>query len=100
MYHFPSSNDLVEFEMRNTDSLVNMCEGILVKRALDKYNIIPPDFFLKSWDFETIKSVGIGNTCIPILTLLYFSYFQRNMNIFCIFYISKMTSVNTQYSGL
>ena len=32
-----------------------------IKRALDKYNIIPQLFPKKVWDFYTIRSVGMGN---------------------------------------
>ena len=33
-----------------------------IKGALDKYNIIPQLFpKKKSWDFDTIRSVGMGN---------------------------------------
>ena len=36
----------------------------MIKGALDKYNIIPELFPKKSWDFYTIRSVGIGNDYI------------------------------------
>ena len=35
-----------------------------IKGALDKFNIIPPTFFQKSWDFYTIRSVDMGNDCM------------------------------------
>ena len=35
-----------------------------LKRAMDKYNIIPQLFSKKSWDLYTIKSVGMGNDCM------------------------------------
>ena len=38
-----------------------------IKGALDKFNIIP-NFFQKSWDFYTIRSVGMGNDCMPSFT--------------------------------
>ena len=38
------------------------------KEALDMYNIIPQLFFQKSWDFYTIRSVGMGNDCILSFT--------------------------------
>ena len=41
---------------------------ITVKGALDKYIIIPQLFFGKSWDFYTIKSVGMGNDCMLSFT--------------------------------
>ena len=40
-----------------------------IKGALDKYNIIPPTFFQKSWHFYTIRSVGIGNDGIWFFTV-------------------------------
>ena len=40
----------------------------IVKGALDKYNIIPNFFPKKSWDFYTIRSVGIGKDCMLSLT--------------------------------
>ena len=39
------------------------------KGALDKYNIIPPTFFQKSWEFYTIGSVGMGNDCMLSFTI-------------------------------
>ena len=39
-----------------------------LKGALDKFNIIPPTFSKKSWDFYTIRSVGMGNDCKPSFT--------------------------------
>ena len=32
-----------------------------LKEALDKYNVIPQLLPKKSWDFHTIRSVGMGN---------------------------------------
>ena len=60
-----------------------------------------PTFSPKSWDFCTIRSVGIDNDYI--LSFTFYSrltYFWRNMNISSIFYFSKSTSINTQYSSL
>ena len=31
---------------------------------MDKYNIIPHFFLQKSWDFYTIRSVGMSNDCM------------------------------------
>ena len=42
---------------------------MLIKGALDKYNIILQLFFQKSWDFYTIRSVGMGNDCMLSFTL-------------------------------
>ena len=39
-------------------------KAIIIKGALDKYNIIPQLFSEKSWDFYTIGSVGMGNDCM------------------------------------
>ena len=35
-----------------------------LKGALDKCYIIPNFFHKKSWDFYTIRSVGMGNDCM------------------------------------
>ena len=44
-----------------------------VKGALDKYNI-SPNFFQKSWDFYTNRSVGMGDDCMLsfMFKLIYF----------------------------
>ena len=34
-----------------------------IKEALDKYNIIP-NFSPKSWDFYTVRSVGMDSDCM------------------------------------
>ena len=41
-----------------------------IKGALDKYNIVYhlPNFYQKSWDFYSIRSVGVASDCMPILT--------------------------------
>ena len=41
----------------------------------------------------------MGDDCMPILCSR-LTYFWRNMNISSIFYFSKSTSINTQYSSL
>ena len=41
---------------------------IFLKGALDKYNIIPPFFSKYSWDFSTVRSVGMGNDCMLSVT--------------------------------
>ena len=38
------------------------------KGALDKCNIILQLFSKKSWDFYTIRSVSMGNDCMPGFT--------------------------------
>ena len=40
------------------------------KGALDKYNIIPLNYFQKSWDFYTLRSVGMNNECMLSFVLL------------------------------
>ena len=41
---------------------------LLLKGALDKFNIIPNFFPKKSWDFYTIRSVGMSKDCMPSFT--------------------------------
>ena len=41
---------------------------LALKGALDKFNIIPQLFPKKSWDFYTIRSVGMSNDCMPSIT--------------------------------
>ena len=43
-------------------------ELFYLKGALDKFNIIPQLFPKKSWNFYTIRSVGMGNDCMPSFT--------------------------------
>ena len=60
-----------------------------------------PTFFPKRWDFYTISSVGMAwvmTACWVLRSRLI--YFWRNINIYSIFYFSKLTSINTQYSSL
>ena len=40
----------------------------MLKGALDKYNIIPKLFSKKSWDFYTIRSIGMINDCMLSFT--------------------------------
>ena len=61
--------------------------------------ISSPTFSKESWNFYTIRSVGMGNDCMLNFTFQIGSLW-RNMNISCIFYFSKLTSINTQYSSL
>ena len=44
--------------------------SFMFKGVLDKYNIYP-DFYQKSWDLYTIRSVGIGNDCTLVLILVW-----------------------------
>ena len=68
--------------------------------ALDKYNIIPKLFPKKGWDFYISLEVlaWVMTACRVLSSRL--TYFWRNMNISSIFYFSKSTSINTQYSSL
>ena len=38
---------------------------MIFKGALDKFNIIPNFFPKKSWDFYTVRSVGMSKDCMP-----------------------------------
>ena len=67
------------------------------KGALDKFNIIP-NFFPKNVGiFIPLEMLAWVKTAFYILD---WTYFWRNMNISSIFYFSKLTSMNTQYSSL
>ena len=69
------------------------------KGALDKYNIIPQLFPKKNGIFIPLEVMAwVMTTCWVLLSRLI--YFWRNMNISSIFYFSKSTSKNTQYSSL
>ena len=73
----------------------------VLKGALDKYNIIPqpfPKIFEIFIPLEVLARVMTACQVLPSTTRL--TYFWRNMNIPCIFYFSKSTSINTQYSSL
>ena len=65
---------------------------------MDKYNSIPY-FFQKSWDFDTSRSVGIVYDCMEILTFS-FEFLLKNYEYFqhFLYFFSKSTSMNTQYS--
>ena len=67
---------------------------------MDKYYIINQLFPQKSWDFYTIRSIGMGIITTYWVLCSRLTYFWRNMNISSILYISKSTSINTQYSSL
>ena len=70
-----------------------------VKRALDKYNIILQLSPKKDEIFILLEVLACVMTACWILhsSLI---YFWRNMHISSIFYFSKSTSINTQYSSL
>ena len=72
---------------------------MLLKRALDKYNIILQRFPKKIGIFIPLEVLAwVMTACWVLLSRL--AYFWRNMNISSIFYFSKSTSINTQYSSL
>ena len=67
--------------------------------ALDKYNIIPQLFPKKVGIFIPLEVLAwVMTACWVLRSRL--TYFWRNMNISSIFYFSKSTSINTQYSSL
>ena len=72
---------------------------ILVKAALDKFNIIPNFFPKKVEIFIPLEVLAWVKTACRVLCSR-LTYFWRNMNISSIFYFSKSTSKNTQYSSL
>ena len=66
---------------------------IFIKGALDKFNIIPQLFPIP------LKVLAWEMTACRVLRSR-LTYFWRYMNISSIFYFSKSTSINTQYSSL
>ena len=70
-----------------------------IKGALNKNNTIPDFFFQKSWDFYTIRSVGMAMTACWFLPSSS-TYYWRNVNISSMFYFSKSTLINTKHSGI
>ena len=70
-----------------------------VKGALDKFNIIPNFFPRKVGIFIPSEVLAWVKTACRVLRSR-LTYFSRNMNISSIFYFSKSTSINTQYSSL
>ena len=75
----------------NSTSKKKMKERLFAKGALYKYNIIT--------HFYTIRSVAwVMTACWMLRSIL--TYFWRNLNMFNIFYFSKSTSIDTQYSSL
>ena len=72
---------------------------LVIKGALDKFNIIPNFFQKKVGIFIPLKVMAwVKTTCRVLRSRL--TYFWRNINISSIFYFSKSTSINTQYSSL
>ena len=70
-----------------------------LKGALDKYNIIPQLFPKRVGIFIPLEVLAwVMTACWVLCSRL--TYFWRNMNISSIFYFSKSTSINTQYSSV
>ena len=70
-----------------------------LKGALDKFNIIPNFFPKKVWILIPLEVLAwVKTACWVLRSGL--TYFWRYMNISSIFYFSKSTSINTQYSSL
>ena len=69
------------------------------KGVLDKFNIIPNFFPQKVGIFIPLEVLAWVKTACRVLRSR-LTYFWRNMNISSIFYFSKSTSINTQYSSL
>ena len=70
-----------------------------LKGALDKFNIIPQLFPKKVGIFIPLEVLAWVMTACRVLGSR-LTYFWRYMNISSIFYFSKSTSINTQYSSL
>ena len=70
-----------------------------IKGALDKFNIIPQLFPKKIGIFIPLEVLAWVMTVCQVLRSR-LTYFWRYMNISSIFYFSKSTSINTQYSSL
>ena len=70
-----------------------------VKGALDKLNIIPQHFPKKVGIFIPLEVLAWVMTACRVLRPR-LTYFWKHMNICSIFYFSKSTSINTQYSSL
>ena len=69
------------------------------KGALDKFNIITQLFPKKVGIFLLLEVLAWVMTACQVLRSR-LTYFWRYMNISSIFYFSKSTSINTQYSSL
>ena len=66
---------------------------------MDKFNIIPNFFPKKIGIFIPLQVLAWVKTACPVLHFR-LTYFWRNMHFSSIFYVSKSTSINTQYSSL
>ena len=71
----------------------------IIKGALDKYSIIPQLFQKKVGIFVSLEVLAWVMTAYWV-SHSRLTYFWSNMNISSIFYFSKSTSINTQYSSL
>ena len=69
------------------------------KGALDKFNIIPQHFPKRVGIFIPLEVLAWVMTACRVLHSR-LTYFWKYMNISSIFYFSKSTSINTQYSSL
>ena len=69
------------------------------KGALDKFNIIPQLFPKKVGIFIPLEVLAWVMTACRVLRFR-LTFFWRYMNISSIFYFSKSTSINTEYSSL
>ena len=83
----------INWGKKATDSL------LLLKGALDKFNIIPQLFPKKVGIFLPLEVLAWVMTACRVLSSR-LTYFWRYMNISMIFYFLKLTSINTQYSSL
>ena len=72
---------------------------IHIKGALDKFNIISNFFPKKVGIFIPLEVLAWVKTACQVLHFR-LTYFWRNMHFSSIFYFSKSTSINTQYSSL
>ena len=84
-------------ELKNS---INIKVGqAVLKGALDKFNIIPNFFPKKVGIFTPLEVLAWVKTACRVLHSIW-AYFWRIMNISSIFFFSKSTSLNTQYSSL
>ena len=100
VYFWSVSDELHVFSV-NTMVLHDTSES-LIKRALDKYNIIPNFFKEKERERASFKPLEV---LALVMTACWFfssslTYFWRNSNSSSTFYFSKLTTIDTQYSGL
>ena len=81
------------------EKTLNVTFVIIFKGAMDKFNIIPQLFPKKVGIFIPLEVLAWVMTACRVLRSR-LTYFWRYMNISSIFYFSKSTSINTQYSSL